>query len=50
MVVADLEQAGFTHVSKGAGKANRVWFLDDASPTAPDVEHPRITNNMFYPE
>jgi hypothetical protein len=49
-VVTELERAGFTRFGKGSGKANRVWFIDDTSPTAQDPEHPKITNNMLWPE
>lgn len=42
-----LETAGFGHVSKGAGKPFRAWFIVPEYPTYQTVDG--MLNNFFYP-
>ena len=43
-----LEGKGYLHVTKGEGKAKRVWFIHPDYPTGKTVD--KIENNFFYPK
>ncbi len=43
-----LEKNGYLRVTKGEGKAKRVWFIHPDYPSCKTVD--KIENNFFYPE
>ena len=49
-VVTGLHNCGFTQANEGAGRARRIWFLDQRRPQAKAFGEELILNNKWYPE